>query len=198
MEATSSAHEQILYALVAREVSVLAEHQLPSVPFDLPTATRLVLQRIPAENKRHTFEFDQDFLFVIIVEGGICFLCLCRKTAELRRALGFLQDIAATFMEKFGQEAYTAHAYALNSTFAPILEQRLDFYNNDPEAMYRVDKVGMVEKSAASNIDQMQSNIDLVLERGEKIDLLVEKTEALDSNAFKFERSAKAVKRVMW
>jgi len=133
MEATSSAHEQILYALVAREVSVLAEHQLPSVPFDLPTATRLVLQRIPAENKRHTFEFDQDFLFVIIVEGGICFLCLCRKTAELRRALGFLQDIAATFMEKFGQEAYTAHAYALNSTFAPILEQRLDFYNNDPE-----------------------------------------------------------------
>jgi len=59
------------------------------------------------------------------------------------------------------------------------------------QAMYRVDKVGMVEKSAASNIDQMQSNIDLVLERGEKIDLLVEKTEALDSNAFKFERSAK-------
>ena len=39
----------------------------------------------------------------------------------------------------------------------------------------------------------MQSNIDAVLERGEKIDLLVEKTEALDSNAFKFERSSKVV-----
>ncbi len=37
----------------------------------------------------------------------------------------------------------------------------------------------------------------MVLERGEKLDLLVEKTEALDHNAFKFERSAKKVKDVM-
>jgi hypothetical protein len=34
-------------------------------------------------------------------------------------------------------------------------------------------------------------NLDLVLERGESLNLLVEKTEALDQTAFKFERTSK-------
>ena len=59
--------------------------------------------------------------------------------------------------------------------------------------MYQVDKIGAVQKNAQANIGQMQDNIDLVLERGEKIDLLVEKTEALDGQSFKFERSAKVM-----
>mmetsp|Transcript_44175 Transcript_44175/g.86983 ORF Transcript_44175/g.86983 Transcript_44175/m.86983 type:complete len:260 (-) Transcript_44175:164-943(-) len=191
--------QQILYALVARQVNVLAEHQTPSVPFDLPTATRLVLQRIPQEDKRHTFEFDREFLFVCIVEDGICFLCLCQQDAELRRVFGFLEDVKRLFMKQFRAEAYTAHTFALNSVFAPVLEDRLNYYNTDPEAMYQVDKIGAVQKNAQANIGQMQDNIDLVLERGEKIDLLVEKTEALDGQSFKFERSAKAVKyKMLW
>jgi hypothetical protein len=64
-----AAPAEILYALCARQVNVLAEHQTPHVPFDLPTATRLVLQRIPLEDKRSTFQFDKEFLFVVIVEG---------------------------------------------------------------------------------------------------------------------------------
>jgi vesicle-associated membrane protein 7 len=190
--------EQILYTLVARQVNVLAEHQTPSVPFDLPTATRLVLQRIPSEDKKHTFEFDREFLFVCIVEDGITFLCLCHQNAEMRRVFGFLENIKTLFMTRFRQEAYTAHTFALNSSFAPTLEERLNYYNSDPEAIFQVDTLGRVEKKAHENIGQMQSNIDMVLERGEKIDILVEKTEALDQNAFKFERSAKAVKNAMW
>jgi len=60
-----------------------------------------------------------------------------------------------------------------------------------PPTPLKVDKIGQVQRAAAENIGAMQSNIDLVLERGEKIDLLVEKTEALDQNAFKFERSSR-------
>lgn len=132
------AHGQILYALVARETNVLAEHQTPGVPFDLPTATRLVLQRIPMEDKRHTYEFDQEYLFVCLVSEGICYLCLCQKSAELRRVFGYLEDIKKQFMQRFAAEAYAAHTLALNASFAPILEQRLDYFNTDPEAMFQV------------------------------------------------------------
>jgi len=188
----------ILYALVARDVNVLAEHQSPEVPFELPTATRLVLQRIPGEtNARHTYEFDEDFLFVCIVENGITFLCLCTHKAEMRCVLAFLEDMKSRFMEAFVDQCYTSHAFALNSAFAPVLEERLNFYNFSPQRMYELDKIGQVQKSAQENIEQMQSNIHLVLERGEKIDLLVEKTEALDHTAFTFKRSAKALKFAM-
>jgi vesicle-associated membrane protein 7 len=134
------AQGQILYALVARETNVLAEHQTPAVPFDLPTATRLVLQRIPMEDKRHTYEFDQEFLFVCLVSEGICYLCLCQQNAELRRVFGYLEDVKKRFMQRFAAEAYTAHTLALNAAFAPVLEARLVYFNTDPEAMFTVSK----------------------------------------------------------
>ena len=61
-----------------------------------------------------------------------------------------------------------------------------------------MDKLGQVQRKTHDNISQMQSNLDLVLERGEVLDHLVEKTEALDSSAFKFERSSKKVKNAMF
>ncbi len=95
---------QILYALVARQVNVLAEHQTPQVPYELPVATRLVLQRLPSEDKRHSLEFDREYLFVCIVEAGITFLCLCRKDAEMRRVFGFLDDIKGTVIKNISSK----------------------------------------------------------------------------------------------
>jgi vesicle-associated membrane protein 7 len=37
-----------------------------------------------------------------------------------------------------------------------------------------------------------------VLERGERIELLVDKTETLSQNAFQFKKSSTALKRAMW
>jgi hypothetical protein len=39
---------------------------------------------------------------------------------------------------------------------------------------------------------------DKVLERGEKIELLVDKTEVLDQHAFKFKKQSRQLKRSMW
>jgi len=41
-------------------------------------------------------------------------------------------------------------------------------------------------------------NIDKVLERGEKIELLVDKTDKLNQQAFKFEKTSVQLKRNMW
>lgn len=43
----------------------------------------------------------------------------------------------------------------------------------------------------------MVENIDRVLERGEKIELLVDKTDRLNQQAFKFERSSRTLKQEM-
>lgn len=44
----------------------------------------------------------------------------------------------------------------------------------------------------------MVENIEKVLQRGEKIELLVDKTDQLNQSAFKFKKQAKQVKNVMW
>jgi len=40
----------------------------------------------------------------------------------------------------------------------------------------------------------MVQNIDMIMERGEKLELLVEKTDKLQSEAFKFEKSSRQLK----
>ena len=44
----------------------------------------------------------------------------------------------------------------------------------------------------------MVQNIEMVLERGEKLELLVDKTEQLQQQAFKFEKSSKQLKNAMF
>ena len=44
----------------------------------------------------------------------------------------------------------------------------------------------------------MCENIDNLLERGEKIELLVDKTDKLSQTAFKFEKSSRALKRSVY
>ena len=44
----------------------------------------------------------------------------------------------------------------------------------------------------------MVENIEKVLERGEKLDLLVDKTELLQEGAFNFRREAKRLRQSLW
>jgi vesicle-associated membrane protein 7 len=44
----------------------------------------------------------------------------------------------------------------------------------------------------------MVENIDKVLERGEKIELLVDKTDALQGDAFRFKKQSRRLKQAMW
>ena len=46
--------------------------------------------------------------------------------------------------------------------------------------------------------DVMVKNIEMVLERGEKLELLVDKTDRLNATAFTFERSSRRLKEQMF
>ena len=63
-----------------------------------------------------------------------------------------------------------------------------DFYSSSPSA----DNIAVVQAKIDTVKDIMVENIDRVLERGEKIELLVDKTDKLNQQAFKFERTVSA------
>ena len=60
-----------------------------------------------------------------------------------------------------------------------------EFYNSNPSS----DNISRVQAQIDTVKDVMIENIDRVLERGEKIELLVDKTDRLNQQAFKFEKS---------
>mmetsp|Transcript_3632 Transcript_3632/g.5668 ORF Transcript_3632/g.5668 Transcript_3632/m.5668 type:complete len:218 (-) Transcript_3632:1525-2178(-) len=181
----------ILYALVARQKSVLAEYTSSSGNF--PTVTRVLLSKIPEQDSKMSYVYDK-FVFHYIVDQGITFLCMSDESTKRRITFAFLDDIMKNWRENYAAVERTALAFSMNESFSPILRQKIDFYNTNPTS----DNISRVQAQIDTVKDVMIENIDRVLERGERIELLVDKTDRLNQQAFKFEKSSKTLKNTMY
>jgi vesicle-associated membrane protein 7 len=137
-------------------------------------------------------------MYHCLVAGGFAFLAMSEEAAGRRMPFAFLDDAAARFLERYGaggsNAGASAAAYALNDEFAPVLAQRMDFYASDAAA----DAIARVRGEVEGVKGVMVENIARVLERGERLDLLVERTELLSGEALAFRRGAARARRVMW
>jgi vesicle-associated membrane protein 7 len=182
----------IFYALVARGTIVLAEHTARSGNF--PTVTRVLLGKIsPNADAKMSYIYDE-YVFHYQVEDGITYLCLADEKQKRRIPFLFLADIKDRFRATYGDRAKTAIAFAMNAEFSRALADRLEFFNENPGA----DNFGKVKDQLSEVKDIMVENIEKVLARGEKIELLVDKTDALNQSAKRFQKTSKQLKNVMW
>ena len=98
------------------------------------------------------------------------------------------------FKSTYGDRGKSAIAFAFNDDFARVLQNQIRYYNENPGA----DNIGRVRSQINDVKDVMVQNIEKVLQRGEKIELLVDKTDRLNQQAFKFEKQSKKLKNAMW
>ena len=99
----------ILYALVARGTTVLAEFTSTSGNF--PTITRVLLGKIPEEDGKMSYVYDQ-FVFHYVVENKITFLCMADENAKRRVPFAFLDDIKVRERARSAQRIARARARA--------------------------------------------------------------------------------------
>lgn len=64
----------------------------------------------------------------------------------------------------------------MNESFSPTLKSMMDYYNSEPGAG---DNIQQLKSKVEETKGVMVENIDQVLGRGEKIELLVDKTDRL-------------------
>ncbi|KAL7541575.1 hypothetical protein ACHAXR_011916 [Thalassiosira sp. AJA248-18] len=185
----------LVYALVSRQKTVLAEHTATSATGNFPTVTRVLLSKIPPVDGRMTYVYDE-YVFHYVVEGGICFLCMSDEHNKHRVPFAFLQELKDLFNSKYGLEVpQRAIAFSLNEEFSKVIQDRMDYYNS---AGSNVDSLSQVQNQIEDVKGVMVENIEKVLERGEKIELLVDKTDRLNQQAFQFKSSSKKLRQAMW
>jgi vesicle-associated membrane protein 72 len=86
-------------------------------------------------------------------------------------------------------------AYALDRQLSPLLQQELRYCDaHAPE----LDRVAAVRSRVDEVRQVMVQNVEAVLARGERLDVMVDKTEALASTARDFQRQGTALRRRMW
>jgi vesicle-associated membrane protein 7 len=82
-------------------------------------------------------------------------------------------------------------AFSLNQSFSPVLRRQIERFN-DPSS----DKITTMKNDLSDIKGVMVNNIEKVLERGERIELLVDKTDRLNQSSFKFEKTSRQLKDV--
>ena len=118
-------------------------------------------------------------------------LCMADKQVEKKLAFTFLQDIRKTFLETYStHDVEVAKGYSLKSFGVEFLKPKMMAYNNNPELFN--DKADKVLKDMLHLKDNMVENIESLIQRDGKIEVVAEKAMQLStvSNSYK-QRSRK-------
>lgn len=185
----------IIYSLIARGTTVLVDYTESSGNFQQITGS--ILQKIPLHDDTKCTYVSGSYHFHVIVDDGLVYLCMADEDFGKRQPYAFLEEIKRRFVNSsLKQRAISAHAYEFRRDFGQVLASQMSLYS-DP-GFDESDQIAKVRKEVNEVKDVMTQNIEKVLERGEKIDVLVGKTEELDHSSQVFHRQAKRLRREMW
>jgi len=184
----------LIYSLIARGTTILAEYNIPSVSGNFALVTRRILEKIPAnQNSKMSYMYDRH-IFHYMVDDGLVYMTMADEAFGRRLPFAFLEDIKNRFKAAYGDRGKTAPEGAMKEDFSRVLQTQMDYFSNNPNA-------DMMRK-VKGDIDQLTNvlvqNIEKVLERGEHIELLVDRTEALNNTSIQFKQSATGLKRALW
>lgn len=86
--------------------------------------TRVLLSKIMGDDAKMSYVYD-DYVFHYIVQDGITVLCLADEQQKRRVPFLFLTDIKDRFTSTYGDRAKSAIAFAMNTEFSRVLQDRM-------------------------------------------------------------------------
>ncbi|KAJ7520517.1 hypothetical protein O6H91_19G008900 [Diphasiastrum complanatum] len=185
--------ERLIYSFVARGTTVVAEYTAFSGNFS--TIAVQCLQKLPANNNKFTYTCDRH-TFNYLVEDGFAYMVVADEEFGRQIPFAFLERVKEDFKRRYGGgRADTAMANSLDKEFGSKLKEHMQYCVDHPDEMNKIAKI----KQQVSEVKGiMMDNIEKVLDRGEKIELLVDKTENLRFQADNFQRQGRQLRRKMW
>ncbi|XP_057480299.1 vesicle-associated membrane protein 722-like [Actinidia eriantha] len=185
--------QSLIYSFVARGTVILADYT--EFTGNFVSIASQCLQKLPATNNKFTYNCD-GHTFNYLVEDGFTYCVVAAESAGRQIPMAFLDRTKEDFTKRYGGgQVATAAANSLNREFGPKLKEQMQYCVDHPEEISKLAKV----KAQVSEVKGvMMENIEKVLDRGEKIELLVDKTDNLRSQAQDFRTQGTQIRRKMW
>lgn len=182
----------LLYAFVSRGSVILAEHAQCSGNFAKVGLD--CLEKLSGGDSKFTVKA-QEHLLNFVVDGGLTYLIVSDEGYPREICFYFLEQIQTEFNQRYATKAQTASAHAFNSSFGPRLKYHMEYCINNPGEISKIHRV-------RAKVDEvkgvMVQNIEKVMERGERIDVLVDKTADLHNHAQRFQKAGRSLRNKMW
>ncbi|GAB5369272.1 hypothetical protein AAMO2058_001390800 [Amorphochlora amoebiformis] len=175
----------IVYAYVAKGNNVIAKERLGvSGAFQKASWDALVRLRANPRGMKTTIPVDQYTMNFKLVDD-LAFMCMAKKESGTEVPFVFLKQISDAFFDK-----YTGEETDFDD-FTPILAKFMSKFA-DPAA---VAKLVRIRKGLAEVKDVMVENIEKVLKHGEKIQVLVDKSDNLRFSSDAFRKQSRQLRR---
>lgn len=155
---------------------------------------RQLLEKAPGNDDMNVSYSQDRFIFHVKRTDGLTVLCMADENAGRRIPFAFLEDIHQRFVRTYGRAVLSAQAYAMNDEFSRVMSQQMEYYSSDPNA----DRINRLKGEMSQVRNVMIENIDKVLERGDRLELLVDKTENLQGNTFRFRKQTRRFRSTVW
>ncbi|PHT32784.1 hypothetical protein CQW23_29121 [Capsicum baccatum] len=185
--------QTLIYSFVARGTIILAEYSEFTGNFS--SIAVQCLQKLPPSSNKFSYNCD-DHTFNFLSDNGFTYCVVATESSGREIPLAFLDRVKDDFSKKYGSgKAATAGPKSLNKEFGSKLKEHMKYCCEHPEEISKLSKV----KAQVSEVKGvMMENIEKVLDRGEKIELLVDKTDNLRSQAQDFRQQGTKIRRKLW
>ncbi|KAG5504501.1 hypothetical protein JKF63_04953 [Porcisia hertigi] len=181
-------------SLVAyRQVIVAEEGISPSARLALHKMLRL----LPCNDGRVSYQVEQG-MYHFLVENEIVYVCITSGPYENRIVFGFLIQIKDAFKTDFvtraGNSSFHADLTPKNcQAFSPTLASSRNVFNSNPHA----DRIGQIKDQLNTTREVILQNLDSIIDRGDHIDTLCDRTDLLRDEAQGFHSNTHSLKRAV-
>jgi vesicle-associated membrane protein 7 len=130
-----------------------------------------------------------------VVDNGLIFLCAADTEFGRTQPYAYLNEMVKRFNESsLATRAQFATDGEFDRDFQQVMTGQMDRYSK-PE---QTDNISKLHAQVEEVKGVMTQNIEKVLERGEKLDDLIEQTNQLEAHSHSFQKAARKVHRKMW
>lgn len=145
---------------------------------------KTLAKRVPL-GQRSSVEHQEYLCHVHVRSNGICSVALCDKEYPPRVAFTLLAKVQEDFLSTFPETQWKGESSVLSF---PALNETIEKYQNPAEA----DSIMRIQKDLDETKIILHKTIDSVLERGVKLDSLVEKSNDLSAQSKMFYKTAQS------
>lgn len=163
-----------------REYSIF---QRGSVKEFLTFALKTMARRLPPGS--HCVDYEGKLCYVFMGSDGLGATCITDKEYPARVAISLLRDIVTEV------KAEHAAVWGTVTKDGGLPIPRLEPNLNDYQEPAKVDKILKLDKSLTETKEILHKTIEAVLERGEKLDDLVDKSDELSKTSKLFYKTAR-------
>ena len=198
-----SAKQGILFCAVARNGSVLA--RAASCVGNFLQITNSLLDKVASDlnkEQRKMTLTQADLLFHCVSSScGLVALAITGLEHDRTEAFTFLDVVLEKFLKLFDDQIQSDGAFDMDNELRKILERysRKETQSKKGENKLRnCDKILAVQSDVDELKETMVASIEVVIEHGEKLELLMGKADQLATNSITFKRAASSVQRAVW